>query len=372
MKRSQIILLSVFLGITALLYIALSSNKKEYDKELKTEDIITYVPVRSVNNKLSKLTLTSYGQIMPNSEVIVSVEVQGKLEKGALTMKPGTNFRKGQILYRVNNEEAFYSLSARKSTLANLVLNALPDIELDFPSERDKWVQFMNDLNPAQRMPELPRLSSTKERLFLTGRNIISEYYNLMSQEARMEKYFYSAPFNGTVISIFAEPGSIANPGGQIAKIAKTGDFEVKVPISMDDLKLYKEKSTAEFMSASGKLVARGKIIRISDVINQQTQSADVYYSIKAEEGEQIYNGMYVNVSLNKEAEKKTMTLPIAAVKEGKVNILKSGKIFQKPVVIVSSIPDSVFVTGLTDGQKVVLEPIEQLDSKIIYKGISR
>ena len=372
MKRSQIILFCVFLGLTALIYVALSANKKEYNKELKTEDTITYVPIQVVENKLSKLTLTSYGQIMPNSEVIVSVEVQGKLEKGELTMKPGTNFRKGQVLYRVNNEEAFYALSARKSALSNLVLNALPDLELDFPSEHDKWIQFMNDLNPAKRMPELPRLSSSKERMFLTSRTIISEYYNLMSQEARMEKYFYAAPFNGTVIATYAEPGAIANPGGQIAKIAKTGDFEVRVPISMDDLSLYRDRSSAEFMDASGKLVAHGKIIRISDVINQQTQSADVYYSVNAEKGEQIYNGMYVNVSINKEAEKKTMTLPTAAVKNGKVNVLTSGKIHQKPVVIVSSKPDSVFVTGLKDGLEVLLEPIDQIDPKIIYKGILR
>ncbi len=351
---------------------ALSANKKEYNKELKEEDTIVYVPVRQVKNKIASLTLTSYGQILPNSEVIVSVEVQGKLEKGALTLKPGVNFRKGQILYRVNNEEAFYALSARKSTLSNILLNALPDLELDFPSERNKWVNFLNALKPDSRMPELPTINSAKERGFLISRNFFAEYYNIMSQEARMEKYMYAAPFNGTVIAVYAEPGSIANPGGQIAKIAKTGDFEVKVPISMEDLELYKDNSIANFNDASGKFVATGKIIRISDVINQQTQSADVYYSIKANDGEQIYNGMYVNVSINKEAVKTTMTLPRVAVKNGKVNILENDQVNSQEIVIVGSIPDSVFVTGLRDGQQVLLEPLEKTDNKVTYKGISR
>jgi len=372
MKRSQIILISVFLGITGIIYLALSANKKEYDKELKTEDTLVYVAVRNVENKVGNLTLTSYGQITPNSEVIVSFEVQGKLEKGASTMKPGTNFRKGQILYRVNNEEALFTLSARKSSLTNLVLNALPDIELDFPSERDKWIQFMNDLSPTLLLPELPQMSSSKELMFMTSRNIISEFYNLKSLEARMEKYFYVAPFNGTVISTFAEPGSIANPGGQLAKIAKTGDFEVKVPISMDDLKLYREKSSADFTDASGKLVAHGKIIRVSNVINQQTQSADVYYSISPVESEQIYNGMFVNVSINQKAERETMTLPRAAVKNGKAKILTEDGIKEQAVVIVSSMPDSVFVTGLKNDQKVLLEALDKVDPKITYKGITR
>ena len=351
---------------------ALSKNKKEYNKELKTEDTITYVPIRDVENTLRMLTLTSYGQIMPYSEVIVSVEVQGKLEKGGLSMKPGTNFRKGQVLYRINNEEAFYALTARKSSFANLILNALPDVELDFPSKIAKWTEFLNNIKIDSRMPELPPMTE-KERLFMTSRNIISEYFNVMSQEARLDKYVYLAPFNGTVIETYAEPGAIANPGGQLAKIAKTGDFEVKVPISMEDLKLFKNESTVNFSDANGTVVGNGKIIRVSDVVNKQTQSADVYYSISALESENIYNGMFLNVSiLNKKYEKKTMTLPVSAVKNNKVNILDGDKVKQQQVLIVSSIPDSVFVTGLMDGQKVLLERVDKIDPKMIYKGIKR
>ena len=372
MKRSQIILFVVFLVLTGLIYFALSSNKKEYNKELKQEDTIVYVPVREVDNSLKTLTLTSYGQVMPYAEVIVSMEVQGKLLKGGITMKPGVNFRKGEILYRVDNEEAFYTLSARKSSLSNLVLNAMPDIEMDFPSERDKWLQFMNDLDPANRLPELPKSATKKEQRFLTGRNIIAEYYNLKSLEARMEKYFYAAPFSGTVIETYAEPGAIANPGAQLAKIAKTGDYEVKVPISMADLQLYREKSTAQFTDASGNLIGNGRIIRVSDVINRQTQSADVYYSVKAVDGEQIYNGMYLNVAINQKDERKTMTLPRAAVRDGKTSVLSNGKIKEQSVVIVSSIPDSVYVTGLKDGQMVLLERQDEVNNKITYKGVER
>lgn len=372
MKRSQIILISVFIVITGLIYMALSKNKKEYNKELKTEDTITYVPVRDVKNKLRMLTLTSYGQIMPYSEVLVSVEIQGKLEKGELSMKPGTNFRKGQVLYHVNNEEAFYALKARKSAFMNLLINVLPDIELDFPDHINKWTKFVDEIKLNERLPEFP-LMTGKERLFMTSRTIISEYYNVMSQEARLDKYFYIAPFNGTVIETYAEPGAIANPGGQLAKIAKTGDFEVKVPISMEDLKLFKNESTVNFSDASGKIVANGKIIRVSDVINKQTQSADVYYSVSPLKDENIYNGMYVNVSiLNKKYEKKTMTLPVSAVKNNKVNILDGDKVKQQQVLIISSIPDSVFVTGLKDGQKVLLERVDKIDPKMIYKGVKR
>jgi len=372
MKRSQIILFVVFLVLTGLIYFILAKNRKDVGKNLKEEKTIVFVPTREVKNELHQLSLISYGQITPNSEIILSFEVPGKLEQGDLIVKPGTNFRIGQILYRVNSEEAFYSLSSRKSNLSNLVVGILPDIELDFPSEKNKWINFLNGLNPSQLLPELPEMSSAKERMFVTSRNLIAEYYNLKSAEARMEKYIYVAPFNGTVITTYAESGSIVNPGGQIAKIAKTGDYEVKVPIAMDDLELYKGKSSAEFINAGGKKIATGKIIRISNVINQQTQSADVYYSISPLKDQKIYNGMFVNVSINQEIAKEAMTLPLSAVQNGIVNVLNDSIIAQYPVLIVGEKADSIFVTGLKNGQLVVLEQIGEVGKNVNYKGITR
>lgn len=372
MKQSQIILLSVFLLITGGIYFSLRSNHKEFDKEVKKEQKTVYVPIKKVHNAIRSVSMTSYGQVTPYAQIMVAFEVQGKLLKGNITMKPGTNFSKGQILYRVDNQEAFFTLSARKSALSTMVLNALPDIELDFPTEKNKWIKFLNALDPSKQLPELPSMSSSKEASFAMSRNIFSEYYNLKSQEVRLEKYFYVAPFSGTVISTFAEPGSITNPGAQVAQIAKTGNFEVKVPISMEDLQLYKDKSTATFEDASGHEVATGKIARVSNVINQQTQSADVYYSIKALPGETVYNGMHLNVSIERKAMKSTVTIPRTAVKEGIVSLLEGNKIAKKEVMMVGSKPDSVFVSGLTDGSRVILEQVDQGDEKTVFKGIER
>lgn len=372
MKRSQIILFVVVLVISGLIYVALASNKKEFSKETKEGTEKTYVAVREVKHKLKSLSLVSYGQVTPNIELIVSFEVQGKLIRGAKTMKPGTNFSRGQLLYSVDSEEAFHAFNAAKSTLMNQIVTILPDIELDYPSERDKWVAFLNGLSPGinKRLPEFPKMGS-REGLFITSRNIPSQYFNLKSQEKRLDKYRYIAPFSGTVVATFAEPGSIVNPGIQVAKIAKTGDFEIKVPISMEDIELYKDNSTADFIDASGKKVATGKIVRVSNVINQQTQSADVYYSVKALKGETVYNGMYLNVSIEKEAPKRAMTIPRAAMRDGKVQLLEKGKVKSQEVIVVGSKPDSLYITGLTDGQLVLLEQVE-VEKKMKYEGIKR
>lgn len=373
MKKSQIVLLIIFLVLTGLMYVALSSNKKTFKKDLKEESKTIYVPVREVLNAQHSLMLTSHGQVTPYSSVIVSSEVQGMLQQGSEVIKPGTSFRKGDILYRINNEESLYSFVSRRSSYANMILNALPDLELDFPSEKEKWFTFMNDLNKVKkRLPELPKINSEKELMFVTARSLISEYYNLKSLESRLDKYLILAPFSGTVSDVFIEPGTIANPGAQIAKIVKTGDFEVKVPISLEDLTFFKEKTTANFTDAAGELIGTGSIRRISDVVNQQTQSADVYYSIKPNADAMIYNGMYLNVNINKEVTKNTTTLPRIAVRDNKVALLDKGKITFKDVLIIGSIPDSVYVTGLENGDNAILEPMTSVEKDVKYEGVKR
>lgn len=373
MKRSQIILLSVFLVISGLIYMALAKNKKDIVKEMKPEDKTVYVPIREVLNSERTVPLESYGQVNPNSEINISFEVQGKLLKGDVLMKPGMKFRKGQLLYHLNKSDSEYTLKARKSALSTLIVSILPDIELDFPKERNKWVKFLNGLDPsAKSLPDFPETNSEKESLFIVGRNILTEYYSLKSLEEQLKKFAYYAPFNGTVISVNAEPGAIASPGMMIARIAKTGEYEVKIPISMDDLEDFKSHQQATFKNSSGEIIGKGKIIRISDVVNQQTQSADVYYSIQPESGSQIYNGMFLTVSIPKETTKSTMTIPRAAMRRGKVTILENAKLVERSVIQVGAIPDSVFITGLNDGEFVVLEELEKADPTKKYIGIKR
>lgn len=372
MKKSQIIFAIFFLVITGAIYFVLKSNQTPYEKEVKEENTTVYLPIRTVKNKLHSVQITSYGQISPNTELMVSFEVQGKLQQGSKRLKPGVKFSKGEILYRVDNEEAYYSMNSRKSALATMVLNAIPDIELEFPSERDKWLRFMKDLHPAKMLPEIPNTKTEKEQMFISSRNIYVEYYNLKSTESRLAKYIYVAPFSGTVVTVTSEPGAIVGPGVQIAKIAQTNEHEVKVPINLDDIELFRSHNEADFYTTDGKAIGRGKIIRVSDVINQSTQSLDVYFSIKPINGETLYNGTYVNVSVNEKVDKETMIVPRLALKDQKIQLLEGGKLIEKDILVVGSKPDSVYVTGLNNGSKVVLERQEKINPKANYKGIQR
>lgn len=329
-----------------------------------------HVPTGIVENKLHNIPMTSYGQIAPNTELIVSFEVQGKLLQGDKRLKPGVSFSKGELLYKIDIKETSLSIQSRKMALVGVINQSMPDVILDFPDAKEKWENFIRKMVSEVQMPPLPKQMSDKEFRFWSTRNVLTEYYSIASLEERLKKYFYFAPFSGTITEVYSEPGAIVNPGVQIAKIARTGDFELKVPVALKDIDRYKQQKTARFTNPDGKVVATGNIIRISDVVNQRTQSADVYYSVKPLEGEKIYNGMYLNVVLDFISDEEMAVLPRPALNDGKVYVLEGDSLVSVDVHLKNRKPDSIYVTGLQNGQEVVLEQIGAPDNdKITYKS---
>ena len=94
MKKSQIILFTVLLVLSGTLYAIVLSNKKEETKEKKGVETQKYISVININNQKRSLTLSSYGQIVPFTELDIAFEIQGRLQKGDLRMKPGSIFSK--------------------------------------------------------------------------------------------------------------------------------------------------------------------------------------------------------------------------------------------------------------------------------------
>lgn len=371
MKRNQIILLVLFVVVSGGIYFILQGNRKEEIKESQKQDKEIYVAYRNVKNQPQSLKMVSYGKVAPFSELFVAMEVSGKLKQGKKILKPGSRISKGETLYRVDNADFFLTLKASKSSFATLILNTMPDIELAFPEEKDKWLNYLNSINPSRRLPEFPVVNSDSEKRFLTGRNILTEYSNLEAQEKRMEKYFFLAPFSGTVTDVYAEPESMIVAGAQIAKIIQTGSYEVKVPISVEKVEKYQSSDKIKFTDSKGRLIANGSIARVSNAVNQQTQSIDVYFRLKPVGNVKIYSGMYLNAELEQESEVSMMKLPKTAVQNNEVYLLKKDKLISQKVVTGGVEGDSVFVSGLSNGDKVLLDNII-VDSNAVYKGILR
>ena len=372
MKKSQIILFAVTLILTGIIYAIVLNNKKTETKEVKGEETTKYIPVQIVKNENRSLKTNSYGQVTPYTELDIAFEIQGKLQKGSVKLKPGTQFKFNDLLYKVDSEEMFFTLSARKAQLSNLLINILADIELDYPEEFQKWNAFVENIDPSAYLPDFPNCKTEKEKMFITAKGVLSEYLNIKSMESRMSKYLFLAPFNGYVVDVYAEPGSIINPSGRIAKIANKENMEVKLPVSVDLYDKFKEKGSVQFLNSENEAIGTGKIIRTSNVINENTQSIDIYYSIVPNKGVTILSNQYVTAEIDNLISESMCVVPSTAVNKNEVYILKNAQLRKKTVSIIGSKQDSLFINGLNTQDTLLLEFNEPNLKIKKYIGIER
>ena len=371
MRINKIVFSLIFLMVTAFIYYKVASNKKEIDKKTKSTSKISYIPIDTVINQSYSINYQSYGHIQSNEELDIAFEIQGKLLKGDKDLNPGSKFNFNDLLYSVDQKEAFYQYTARKEQLSNLLISCLADIEIDFPNQLTKWNAFLKGLNPNALMPDFPNFNNEKEKKFITFKGIYSEYLNIKSIELRLEKYFYYAPFNGIVTAVYNKPFSIINPGVRIARISNTNKMEVKVPVLLSMLSRVKKSNSIIFSNSNGEKVGEGNFLRQDSQIDQNTQSINLFYEVKGSDKENLILGEFLNVTFHNSTDLDCYRIPENAINKNSVCVLENGKIVQQNVNIIASSDDSLFVVGLKNGSAFVLEKVSP-NKEITFKGINK
>ncbi|MCB0409559.1 MAG: efflux RND transporter periplasmic adaptor subunit [Flavobacteriales bacterium] len=360
MSKRKIIILSVVFLILFLIVFRLSSGEKGGSQQGgQNIENKKYVKVHKINNDTVNIFVNGYGRVSSSRNITLSSEVQGVLLNAGFELKPGQSFHSGQLLFKINDKEAQLALKARKSGFLNLMATILPDIKIDFSDNAAAWSGFLDQIDLDKPLPELPTFKSNKEKTFLAAKNVLAEYYNIKGEEERVKKYNVYAPFDGSIVDVTAEIGTIVNPGSPIATIIKTVALEVSVPITPKDVKLIHVGSKVELMSEDKKMTWQGKVNRIAQNINPNTQSVDVYIGIEEGVKQSLYNGMYVEVNIQAEDLADADEIPRRSfLNDERVYIVRDSLLIKKQPTIIKRNKNSYVIQGMKDGDLVVIEPI--------------
>lgn len=359
MTKRQLIILGVSLLIIILIIFQLATGKKAAEKKDELSvDNKKYVKVHRIKNDTVQLYVSGFGRVSSARNIVLSAEVQGLLQGGSVNLKPGQSFSQGQLLFKIKDTEAQLALKARKSGFLNIVSTILPDIKIDFPSNYSAWSNFLNKIDLDGNLPELPEFSSSKEKTFLAAKNVLAEYYNIRGDEERIKKYSVYAPFNGSVVDVTAEVGANVNPGSPIATIIKTMSLEVAIPVDPSDIKLLDAGNKVMLTSEDKKQSWEGKVIRIGQNINPNTQSIDVYVSANNDDNS-LYNGMYVEAAIEAGRVLSADEIPRRSfLNSGYVYTVKDSLLIKKKPVVLKRNNSTYVVKNFEDGELVVIEPI--------------
>ncbi|MEP0984159.1 HlyD family efflux transporter periplasmic adaptor subunit [Ekhidna sp.] len=359
MKKRQIII------VLAVVIAASSYGLNEYLATLKDEPQIRkppqakkYVTTKAVKYNDLKTDVITFGRV-ENAQVLDLIsEVSGRMSQGNVRLKEGESFKKGQLIYKIDDEEAELTLKSQKSNFLRDLAGILPDLKIDFNVNYDKWQAYFDGLNINKPFPELPETKTTKEKTFLATKGIYSAYYSIKSAEVRLEKHKYYAPFSGSIMEVAIQSGSFVNPGTRIGKILRSGIYEMKAAVETRDIAWIQVGSPVEIFSKESQQYWKGEVTRISDYVNQNTQSVDVFVSIFPN-GQKIYDGQFFQASIPARTVKNGMIMPRNAIYNGnEVFVLQDSLLKKRSINVIRLSEEDAIFNGLNQGEQLVVEPL--------------
>jgi multidrug efflux pump subunit AcrA (membrane-fusion protein) len=352
-------ILSVLLGIVVIIgaffLSRIIANSKE-DRRPKPQKVIKTVFVDTVINGTVPIVVPANGNLVAKRRVELFAEVQGVFRPGNKPFKPGQKYQRGQTLIRIDASEYYASVQSAKSDLYNLITSIMPDLQLDYPEDFPKWQTYLTNFDLEKSTPQLPNVTSEKEKYFITGRGIFTSYYNVRNLEQRLSKYTIAAPFTGILTEALVTEGTLVRAGQKLGEFIETGTYELEVAVSKtyadflrvgEEVRLYNLNQTHEFL---------GKVIRVNGRVDQASQTITAFIEVK---GENLKEGQYLEANLNAKNEEDAIEIDRSLLLEDeRIFVVRDSILDVIDVRPIYFTDKTVVLKDVPDGETIVSRPV--------------
>ncbi len=331
------------------------SNKKEW-KPRKEKKLETGAFVDIVRNSNTPITITTSGNLMAKNRVELYAEVQGIFNSSSRAFKPGTWYKKGETLLALDKKEEVIGLKAQKSSFYNQLVLLIPDLRLDYPDAIGKWDEYVRNFDVNLPLVALPEPESEKEKLFLSGRNIYTAFYNVQNLEIQLQNYVVKAPFSGVLTQALVNPGALIRPGQKLGKLIDQSVYELEVAVNTAYGDLLGVGKTVQLHNVAKTKNWTGKVIRVNSLVDPASQTIPTFIQVR---GKGLKEGMYLEADITAKEEQNTYELNRKLlVENNQVFVVKDTVLALVQVEPIFFKESTAVVKGLTDGMKILAKPI--------------
>ncbi len=299
------------------------------------------------------------GRLRAQERVNITSRVQGIMLPSPRSIRVGKYFKKGDLLYSIDNKEASFNLKAQKSSLVTSITQMMPDIKFDYPQSFDKWQKYLTDFDINKPIKALPQADSDQEKYFINGRNLYNQYFQIKSQETILSEYKIYAPFSGVITAANIFPGSLISPGQILCSMINTNQYEIASPIRMEDLKYTKVGQKVTLKSDGLDQTWNGQIQRIGTQIDESTQNIPLYISVS---GKGLKDGMFLKGEISGNLIENVFELPKSIfITPNSLYTVIDSTLQIKEVTSVKRKKDKVIVRGISPTDKIVVSSLAGL-----------
>lgn len=330
-------------------------NSKKPPRQKKGK-VIKTVFVKPVLNSEVPLVIEENGNLVAKNKIVVFAEVQGLLEDPTNKFRAGREFKKGEELIAIDSEDFEANLISQKSVFQNILVSIMPDLKSDYPNVFEKWNAYLKSIDVFQPLPELPSTESDKEKYFISGKNIATNYYAIKSQEGTLRNYSIKAPYNGILTEASVTAGTLVRPGQQLGEFINPNVFELPLAVNASyasKLKIGKEVVLEDINQEKS---WNGKVTRVNGKIDQISQTVQVFVEVK---GEGLREGMFLQAKVAIEKAANALEVPRKLlVNNSSLYIVENEKLKLKKIKVLHSDKTSVVVNGLDDGTALIIKSV--------------
>ena len=350
MRKLILTILGVLLIIASFFFAYKLIESKNKVKPVP-QKVVKTVFVDTVKNSTIPIVIPANGNLTAKRRVELYAEVQGVFTSGSTLFKAGQTYRQGQTLIRIDASEYYASVQSAKSNLYNSIAAIMADLRLDFPEVFPKWQAYLNGFDLNKTTPKLPSMASEKENYFITGRGIVSNYYNVKNLEQRLSKYTISAPFDGILTEALVTEGSLIRSGQKLGEFIDPSVYEMEVAISKSFANLLKVGEKVELNNLDGTEAFTGIVSRVNGSIDATTQTITVFIEVKSE---LLKEGMYLEARLDAKQEENAIeinrnllldTNQIFVVRDGVLDVVDVKPVyFSDTKVVLKDVPNGAII----------------------------
>jgi len=321
----------------------ITDSKKSFAP--KSEKVVKTVFTEVVQNGTVQIQVPANGNLTAKRRVELYSEVQGVFRKGNKFFKEGQRYNSGETIIRIDAAEYSASVQSAKSGLYNQLTSIMPDLRLDYPELFPKWQEYLSGFDMGKATPALPEMTTEKEKFFITGRGILTSFYNVKNLEQRLGKYRISAPFSGVLTEALVTEGTLIRGGQKLGEFINTDLYELEVAVSKTYSDLLKVGEKVALTNLEKTKTYEGKVARINGSVDQSSQTIKAFIDVA---DSYLREGMYLEANLDAKEEND-------AIKIDRNLLLENDKIF----VVRDSILDMIDV-----------KPVYFTDKKVVLKEV--
>ncbi|CAL2061616.1 efflux RND transporter periplasmic adaptor subunit [Tenacibaculum sp. 190524A05c] len=342
------------LALSFLLYNSFKNSKKSPKSKATKIEKTVFVDV--AQNSEIPVEITANGNLTAKNKVDIYSEVQGVLQTAGKDFRVGTTYQKGQTLLRINNQEFYASIQSQRSSLQNLIASVMPDIRLDYPESFEAWNAYLQNFDINKSLSALPEAKTSKEKYFISGKNIYTTYYNIKNLEVRLGKYNIKAPFSGVLTEALVTKGTLVRSGQKMGEFIDTSIFELPLSVSASFADVLVKGKSVELFNLEKTKSWKGTVARINGKIDQTSQTIQIFIEVK---GEGLREGMYLEANVTTKSVPEALELNRKLLVENKsIYVVKNNVLDLIAVNPVHFNENSVVVKGITNGEQIVSKPI--------------